>query len=144
LKSAERAADFVWMGGQSSGQFVGGTVDNPDVLDKVAGTLSLEAYRALFDAAKDSKRLERARAKADYAETYIYIWNVAMPADEDDKLLHWKKGAPTYGVQLIATGHTLVDAYRPSMWIRMRSWRPGPATRITWQSQRFPFTTPRI
>jgi len=41
----------------------------------------------LFDATKDSKRLDRARAKADYAETYIYIWNVPMPADEDDKLL---------------------------------------------------------
>jgi hypothetical protein len=52
------------------------------------------------------------RRTADYAETYIYIWSVAMPADEDDKLLHAKKGDSTYGVQLIATGHTLVDAYR--------------------------------
>jgi hypothetical protein len=111
LKSAERAADFVWTSGQSDGQFVGGTIDNPDVLDKEAGTLSTEAYLALFDATKDSKWLDHARVAADYAETYIYIWNVPMPADEDDTLLHWKKGVPTYGVQLIATGHTLVDDY---------------------------------
>jgi hypothetical protein len=110
-KAAERAADFVWIGGQSGGQFVGGTIDNPDVLDKEAGTLSTEAYLALFEATKEPKWLARARAAADYAETYIYIWNVPMPADEDDAWLHWKKGVPTYGVQLIATGHTLVDDY---------------------------------
>lgn len=111
LEAAKRAAEFVWTHGQSSGQFVGGTIDNPDVLDKEAGTLSTEAYLALFEATRDSKWLDHARVAADYAETYIYIWNVPMPADEDDTLLHWKKGVPTYGVQLIATGHTLVDDY---------------------------------
>jgi len=111
LKSAERAAGFVWTSGQASGQFVGGTIDNPDVLDKEAGTLSTEAYLALFEATQNTKWLERGRAAADYAETYIYIWNVPMPADEDDQSLHWKKGVPTYGVQLIATGHSLVDDY---------------------------------
>ena len=111
LKAAERAADFGWAHGQSGGQFVGGTIDNPDVLDKEAGTLSTEAYVALFEATKDSQWLDRARAAADYAETYIYLWNVPMAADDDDALLHWKKGVPTYGVQLIATGHSLVDDY---------------------------------
>jgi hypothetical protein len=111
IGAAQRAADFVWSHGQSKGQFVGGTIDNPDVLDKEAGTLSTEAYLALFDATKDSKWLDRARVAADYAETYIYLWNVPMPADETDTLLHWKKSVPTYGVQLIATGHTLVDDY---------------------------------
>jgi uncharacterized protein YyaL (SSP411 family) len=111
LKAAERAGDFVWLAGQSSGQFVGGTIDSPNVLDKEAGTLSTEAYLALFDVTKESQWLARARVAADYAETYIYIWNVPMPADEDDTLLHWKKGVPTYGVQLLATGHALVDDY---------------------------------
>ena len=111
LRSAERGADFLWTHGQSNGQFVGGTIDNPDVLDKEAGTLSSESYLALFEATKDSKWLDRARVAADYAETYIYLWNVPMPEDEDDALLHWKKGVPTCGTQLIATGHTLVDDY---------------------------------
>ena len=54
IAAAEHAADFVWTRGQSRGQFVGGTIDNPDVLDKEAGTLSTEACLALFDATKDS------------------------------------------------------------------------------------------
>ncbi len=125
LKSAERAGEFAWTHGQSDGQFVGGTIDNPDVLDKEAGTLSTEAYLALFQATKDSKWLDRARVAADYAETYIYLWNVPMPADEDDASLHWKKDVPTYGTQLIATGHTLVDDYMSfdvDEYARLASW----------------------
>ncbi len=111
LQAAERAADFVWSHGQANGKFVGGTIDNPDVLDKEAGTLSNEAYLALYEATHDGKWLARAQAAADYAETWIYLWNVPMPRDADDALLHWKKGVPTYGTQLIASGHSLVDDY---------------------------------
>lgn len=111
LNAAERAANFVWNEGQSRGLFVGGTIDNPDVLDKEAGTLSTEAYIALYEATHESKWLAHARASADYAETWIYLWNVPMPQDEDNHLLHWKKGVPTNGTQLIATGHSLVDEY---------------------------------
>jgi len=111
LNAAEHAANFVWNEGQSEGIFVGGTIDNPDVLDKEAGTLSTEAYIALYEATHDNKWLVRARAAANYAETWIYLWNVPMPQDEDNRLLHWKKGVPTYGTQLIATGHSLVDEY---------------------------------
>jgi hypothetical protein len=112
LGAALRAGEFAWSGsGQAKGQFAGGTIDNPDVLDKEAGTLSNEAYLALFAATRDRKWLSRASAAADYAETYIYLWNVPMPADEDDAQLHWKKGVPTCGTQLIATGHSLVDDY---------------------------------
>lgn len=112
LKAAERAADFVWSTGQSTGKFVGGTIDNPDVLDKEAGTLSTEAYLALYQATRNRKWLLRTCAAANYAETWIYLWNVPMPRDEDDRLLQWKRSVPTYGTQLIATGqHSLVDGY---------------------------------
>lgn len=111
LHAAERAAEFVWSHGQSNGKFVGGTIDNPDVLDKEAGTLSNEAYIALYEATHDAKWLMRARAAADFAETWIYLWNVPMPIDGDDKLLHWKAGVPTCGTQLISSGHSLVDDY---------------------------------
>lgn len=111
LEAAIRAADFCWANGQDRGRFVGGTIDNPDVLDKEAGTLSLEAYLSLYGATRDPKWLDRAKAAADYAETWIYAWNVPMPDDADDAALHWKRGVPTVGLQLIATGHSLVDAY---------------------------------
>ena len=110
--AAIRAGEYSWAsGGQREGRFTGGTIDNPDVIDKEAATLSLEAYLALFDATHDPRWLERARAAADVAETWIYTWNVPMAADDPDAALHWKQGVPTTGVQLIATGHSLVDEY---------------------------------
>jgi len=125
LRAAESAGTFAWIHGQQNGQFVGGTIDNPDILDKEAGTLSLEAYSALYQATGDRDWLDRARAAADYAETYIYIWNVPMPIDESDEALHWKRGVPTYGAQLIATGHSLVDefmAFNVGDYARLARW----------------------
>ncbi len=109
--AAVKAAEYCWNSGQSSGVFVGGTIDNPNVIDKEAGTLSLEAYLILFETTKDKKWLDRARMAANFAETWIYAWNVPMPADENDSTLHWKKSCNTTGLQLIASGHSLVDAY---------------------------------
>jgi hypothetical protein len=111
LKAAEQAAEFCWRNGQSRGLFPGGTIDNPDVLDKEAGTLSLEMYLAMFDATKNPEWLRRAQSAAAYSETWIYIWNVPMPQDEDNARLHWKRGVSTVGAQCIATGHSLVDCY---------------------------------
>ncbi len=111
LVAAARAGEFVWNSGQESGVFVGGTIDNPDVIDKEAGTLSLEAYLALWERTHDERWTERAQVAADYAETWIYIWDVPMAPDEDASALHWKLGVPTTGLQLIASGHSLVDEY---------------------------------
>ncbi len=110
-EAAINAGEYSWQSGQSEGIFVGGTIDNPDVVDKEAGTLSLEAYLSLYNTTKDKKWLKRAKMAANFAETWIYIWNVPMPKDENDADLHWKKGVSTIGLQLISTGHSLVDAY---------------------------------
>lgn len=111
LAAAVRAADFCWANGQAQGRFVGGTIDNPDVLDKEAATLSLGAYLALYEVTHDAKWLNHAQAAANYAESWIYLWNVPMPPDDDDAKLHWKNGVSTVGLQLIATGHSLADEY---------------------------------
>ncbi len=109
--AAIRAGDFCWSIGQNKGLFVGGTLDNPNVIDKEAGTLSLEAYLDIYETTKDNKWISRAKVAADFAETWMYIWDVPMPEDEQDKDLHWKKGVSTVGLQLISTGHSLADAY---------------------------------
>src|SRR5215217_1099992 len=111
LGAAVRAGEFCWAEGHSRGHFVGGTLDNPDVVDKEAGTLSLEAYLALYEATREQKWLRRAEAAAAFAETWIYCWDVPMPEDADHAAFHWKEGVSSVGFQLISTGHSAVDGY---------------------------------
>jgi hypothetical protein len=98
-QSASRAAEYVWANWGTRGLFVGGASDNPNITDKEAGMLSMEAFLSLYDSTHEPKWLERAKAAADYAESWIWIWNLPMPLDAEDAQLHWKKGVPTVGVQ---------------------------------------------
>lgn len=110
--AAVRAAEYVWTHWGSKGLFIGGTIDNPNLTDKEAGMLSLEAFLSLYDATKESKWLQRAQVAADFTESWIWIWNVPMPLDAEDSELHWKKGVPALGFQGIATAHAgSVDEY---------------------------------
>jgi hypothetical protein len=111
LDAAVRAGRYCWANGHNRGYFVGGTIDNPNIIDKEAGTLSLEAYLALYEATGEDVWLRRAEAAGDFAETWIYCWDVPMPAGADPAALGWKPGVSTVGLQLIASGHSLVDAY---------------------------------
>ncbi|MDR1790029.1 MAG: family 43 glycosylhydrolase, partial [Opitutaceae bacterium] len=111
LDAALRAADFAWNNGHARARFTGGTIDNPDVIDKEAATLSLEGYLALHDVTRDPKWLHRAQVAAVIAETWMRIWNIPMPSDATQDQLHWPIGQSTVGMQLVATGHTGDDAY---------------------------------
>ncbi|HWH58310.1 MAG TPA: hypothetical protein VN682_11805 [Terriglobales bacterium] len=104
--SALRAAEYVWSTWGTRGLFIGGASDNPNITDKEAGMLSLKAYLSLYDATKNPKWLERAKAAGNFAESWIWIWNLPMPADADNALLHWKKGVPTVGLQDITAANT--------------------------------------
>jgi len=104
-QAAIRAAEYVWANWGTRGLFVGGASDNPNITDKEAGMLSLEAYLSLYEATKAPGWLERAKAAADFAESWIWIWNLPMPLDAEDAQLHWKKGVPTVGIQGITALH---------------------------------------
>lgn len=89
----------------------------------------MDSLLNIFDRTKDPKWLERAKMAANCAETWIYIWNVPMPEDEDDSKLHWKKGVPTVGVQIIATGYSTVDqygAFNPDEFARLYAYTKDP------------------
>jgi len=107
LDSASRAADYVWTNFGSRGVYQGATGN--DVADKESGMLSLEAFLALYENTKEPKWLERAKSAGDYAESWIWIWNVPMPLDAVDSELAWKRGVPTVGLQGIGSdvaGHS--------------------------------------
>ncbi len=112
LDSAARAAEFVWTNYGSKGVYMGATGTGNNIADKESGMLSMEAFLALYENTKDSKWLERAKSAGDYTESWIWIWNVPMPMDADDSILHWKKGVPTTGVNGIGSdGPGGVDQY---------------------------------
>jgi hypothetical protein len=98
-QAAIRAADYVWSNWGTRGNFVGGASDNPNITDKEAGMLSMEAYLSLYESTKEPRWLERAKAAGDFAESWIWIWNLPMPLDADNSQLHWKKGNTTVGLQ---------------------------------------------
>ncbi|HEX5399878.1 MAG TPA: hypothetical protein VFY06_12615 [Verrucomicrobiae bacterium] len=111
-QAAIRAADYIWTNFGSRGFYVGGASDNPNITDKEAGMLSMEAFLSLYDATKESKWLERAEAAANYAETWIWIWQVPMPVDATNAQLDWKKSAPAIGFQgITAMNSGSVDEY---------------------------------
>ena len=74
--------------------------------------LSLEAFLDLYDASREPKWLERAKAAGNYTESWIWIWNVPMPLGAIDSDLNWKRGVSTVGVQgITARGPGGVDEY---------------------------------
>lgn len=111
LDCAIRAADYTWETYGSRGIFIGGATDNPNVTDKEAGMLALEGYLILYENTKENKWLERAKAAANFAESWIWIWNVPMPIDADTATLGWKPGVPTIGLNGITARGSGVDQY---------------------------------
>ena len=99
LQAAIRAAEYIWVNWGIRGLFIGGASDNPNITDKEAGMLSMEAFLSLYEVNKDPKWLERAKVAGDFTESWMWIWNLPMPIDADDTQLHWKKGVSTIGVQ---------------------------------------------
>ena len=98
LRAAEEAAEFCWTNYQVNDYYVGGTIDNPNVQDKEAATLSVEAYLALYECTNQVKWLNYAKAAAANAETYIYIWehDSGVPSIGTNKVV----ASPTSGADM--------------------------------------------
>ncbi|MFT3788088.1 MAG: hypothetical protein QM770_18265 [Tepidisphaeraceae bacterium] len=105
-QAALRAAAFAL---KTPDTYVGGTPDNPDVIDKEAGWIAFEAYLALYDVTHEKKYLDAAERAATFTETWVYGWNVPMPLDA--KQLTIPKLQTTAGMSLIATGHSGSDLF---------------------------------
>lgn len=111
-EAALKAAEYVWKDQGERGVFTGATLDFPDVIDKEAGMLSMEAFLSAYDLTGNRQWVSRAAAAADFTETWMYLWDVPMAEDAIDGELHWKKGVPTTGVNVVVIGgRGLVDQY---------------------------------
>jgi len=107
--AALRAGTFCLRSVHGPYAYVGGTPDNPNVLDKEGGMMALDAFLALYDIAQDKRWLAAAVQAADYSETWVYCWNIPMPPG-DPKIV-FPKNRRTEGLSLIAAGHSGSDTY---------------------------------
>ena len=106
LQAAMKAGDYAYGAIYQPTQFVGGTTDNPDALDKEGGVEALHAALALYDATHSEKWLDAARAAANYSETWMYAWDFPIT---NAPLAYQYAG--TRGSSMIATGQSGSDIF---------------------------------
>lgn len=109
LDAAIAAGEFALTELGGSMTYIGGTPDNPNVIDKEAGGMAMNAFLALHDAVDDAAAKKRwlaaAVRAADFTETWLMAWGWPIP----------NTPRPAYrreaglGLSLIATGHSGVD-----------------------------------
>ena len=109
LDAALRAGNYTYTNIHERFAYIGGTADNPNVIDKEAGVLAMGAFLALHDVTGEKRWLEAAAQAGDFAETWVYCWNVPLP--KDDNAITYPKGCTTTGFSLIATGHSGADLF---------------------------------
>jgi len=106
---ALRAGTYSWDHEHVTADYVGGTPDNPNVKDKEACLMALNAYMALLDVTGDEGWLEAARRAANFAETWQYCWHVPPLPGEPKRT--FPEGRKTTGLSIIATGHSGCDTF---------------------------------
>ena len=94
--------------------FVGGTPDNPDVIDKEAGVKALSAMLALYDLTGDKAYIRHAVTAAGFVCSWTYYHDVAIPDGSHDQA--FPKGRGTRGSGIIATGHSGADTFSSIIW----------------------------
>lgn len=107
--AALKAGEFCWTAVHQAYAYVGGTPDNPNVLDKEGGMMALAAFLSLHDISRDPRWLQAASQAAQYCETWVYCWNIPMPPS--DAKVVYPRNRTTVGLSLIATGHSGADNY---------------------------------
>jgi hypothetical protein len=109
VRTAVRTAECLWSEFHRNRIYRGGTLDNPNCTDKEASALAFEAYLALYEATGVPRWLAAAEEAARVCESWIFAWNIPMPAD--DPLRFFPAGRTTIGFQIITTGFSAFDMY---------------------------------
>lgn len=106
-KAALKAGEYCLGTVHKAYSYVGGAPDNPNVADKEAGILAMQAFLALHSLTKDQRWIAPAAQAGTYCETWTYAWNVPLP--KDDPAVVYPKNRTTLGLSVIATGHSGAD-----------------------------------
>ena len=119
LEAAKDAGNYALENIYNTVQYRGGTIDNPDVIDKEAGVEAMHGALALLDAAiaegdGDAERvwLKASQDAADYTETWQYAWNFPIGLPEGTQPSGSYPAYKLSGVRalgIIATGQSSAD-----------------------------------
>lgn len=100
-------------------QYVGGTADNDNTIDKEAGMIAVYAFMALYDMDGENHWLEAAKGAADFTQTWTYVWNYEVKPYKGNAVFD---KVDMTGLSLIATGHSHADVmmgYMPYEYYRL-------------------------
>ena len=121
-EAAEKAGQYCLEFIHKPMQYVGGTADNDNTIDKEAGMIALYAFSALYEMTKELKYLKAAEGAADFCETWTYIWEFPVKPYKGNAV--FDKVSMT-GLSLIATGHSHADVmmgYMSFEYYRLWKW----------------------
>lgn len=118
-EAAVKAGDFCYENIFLPMQYVGGTADNDNTIDKEAGMIAVYAFMALYDMERKQRWLEAAQGAADFTETWTYVWDYEVKPYKGNAVFD---RAGITGLSLIATGHSHADVmmgYMPYEYYRL-------------------------
>jgi hypothetical protein len=108
IKAVDYIYDELYIGLE---KYVGGTPDNPNVVDKEAGVYALRAFNAAYLLTKDDKYLKAAEHAACFVLTFVYNHDFAVSTSTTYGQYNPFINGGTSGFSLIATGHTAADIF---------------------------------
>lgn len=110
--AALKAADYALNNLYETGKYVGGTIDQPNIVDKEAGFFALKAFSATYMATQEQKYLDAARHAAAFCMTWVYTYDFAIQTSNTflNQYNPFKEGGVS-GFSMIATGHSGADIF---------------------------------
>lgn len=94
------------------GKYVGGTIDQHNIVDKEAGIFAMRAFTSAYIATGEAKYLTAAQHAGSFVLTFIYVYDFAVPcADEGQNTYNPFKDGGASGFSIIATGHSNSDIF---------------------------------
>ncbi len=101
---------------EEMGKYVGGTCDNPNVVDKEAAIYAMFGFRSAFELFGDEKYQKAMRHATCCSLSWTLMYDFACPANEKDEQYCPYLEGNVMGTSVIATGHASVDGFSAYIW----------------------------
>lgn len=114
LKAADYSYTHIY---EELGKYVGGTPDNPNVVDKEAAFYALYGFRYAYELSNDEK-YEKAMVHAAVCSlSWVFVYDFACPSETATNAINpFKEEGHVIGFSIIATGHGAADNFSSWLW----------------------------